>query len=382
MNRAGLFVVLSAAVLAGALFAIFPQLDLKLAALFYDSSSHQFSLGPTGLAQFVRRAAMWISWALAVPALISPIWKMIRPDRPLLLPARAGIFLAVTIFLCAVVFPNLVFKSYWGRPRPINTVEFGGAENFRPWWDPRGSHRPNGSFFSGEAATAFWTFAPASLTPPQARPFAYALAAIFGLTTGALRMAFGAHYASDVLAAGISSFLVVWLAHALLYRWPKKSIDDDGVDRWFTERLRKIPTGSSLVAIILLLTIARLVALHFSVVDLFPDEARYWAWGQKPAFGYFSKPPLIAWTMALTSWFFGNAEPALRSVIPLFYAGTALIGAAIARQLYGREIAWWSGLSRCAAWNTSRRRSGEPYAVQESRYASRKRAYQASSGGR
>ena len=89
-----------------------------------------------------------------------------------------------------------------------------------PWWDPRGACGRNCSFFSGEGATAFWTYAPAALTPPAWRPLAYAAATLFGVTTCVLRMAFGGHFFTDVAAAGLVSFLVIWLAYALIYRWP------------------------------------------------------------------------------------------------------------------------------------------------------------------
>ena len=32
------------------------------------------------------------------------------------------------------------------------------------------------------------------------------------------------------------------------------------------------------------------------------DEAQYWLWGQTPQLGYYSKPPLIAWILAVTSF--------------------------------------------------------------------------------
>src|SRR4051812_22989027 len=43
------------------------------------------------------------------------------------------------------------------------------------------------------------------------------------------------------------------------------------------------------------ITAARLVWLVVQPADLYPDEAQYWFWAQHPAFGYYSKPPLIAW---------------------------------------------------------------------------------------
>ena len=102
---------------------------------------------------------------------------------------------------------NLTFKSYWGRPRPVVVTEFNGPWEFVPWWDPRGECGRNCSFFSGEGATAFWTYAPAALTPPAWRPLAYVAATLFGVVTSVLRMAFGGHFFTDVAAAGLVSFL-------------------------------------------------------------------------------------------------------------------------------------------------------------------------------
>jgi hypothetical protein len=42
------------------------------------------------------------------------------------------------------------------------------------------------------------------------------------------------------------------------------------------------------------LLVIRLLALYFAETDLFFDEAQYWSWSRDLAFGYFSKPPLIA----------------------------------------------------------------------------------------
>ena len=173
MNRTGLVIALGLSLVIGLLFGIFPELDLKLAALFYDPASASFPLKQSGLAAFARDGAMWIAWALALPALVAIVAKLLRPDRPMLVPGRAAVFLLVTILLSAVVLTNLTFKSYWGRPRPVMVTEFNGPWQFVPWWDPRGECGRNCSFFSGEGATAFWTYAPAALTPPAWRPLAY-----------------------------------------------------------------------------------------------------------------------------------------------------------------------------------------------------------------
>ena len=234
MNRTGLVIALALALVVGLLFGIFPELDLKLAAVFYDTATRSFPLKLNTVAAFARDAAMWIAWGLALPAIIALVVKLVRPDRPLLISGRAIIFLLLTLTLSAGILTNLTFKSYWGRPRPVVVTEFGGDMPFVPWWDPRGGCGRNCSFFSGEGATAFWTLAPAALTPPAWRPLAYVAATLFGVTTSGLRMAFGGHFFTDVAAAGLVTFLLIWLVHGYIYRWPSTRLSEAGVEAALT----------------------------------------------------------------------------------------------------------------------------------------------------
>ena len=119
MNRTGLVIALALALVVGLLFGIFPELDLKLAAVFYDTATRSFPLKLNTVAAFARDAAMWIAWGLALPAIIALVVKLVRPDRPLLISGRAIIFLLLTLTLSAGILTNLTFKSYWGRPRPV-----------------------------------------------------------------------------------------------------------------------------------------------------------------------------------------------------------------------------------------------------------------------
>jgi lipid A 4'-phosphatase len=234
MNRSGLFIALGLALIFGLLFGIYPELDLKLAAMFYDPVAKTFALRFDTLAAIARDGAMWLAWGLALPAIVAPLVKLARPDRPPPIPGRAIIFLLVTLLLSAGVLTNLTFKSYWGRPRPVAVTQFNGDQQFVPWWDPRGACGRNCSFFSGEGATAFWTYAPAALTPPAWRPLAFAAATLFGVMTSVLRVAFGGHFFSDVAAAGLVTFLVVWLAYAWIYRWPETRLSDERIDAAMT----------------------------------------------------------------------------------------------------------------------------------------------------
>ena len=234
MNRTGLFIGLALWLVIGVLFGLYPELDLKLASLFFDPETKTFPLKSVGWAGFVRDAAMWIAWAFVLPSLVALVVKLFRPDRPLMVSGRAMVFLLTTIILSAGILTNLTFKTYWGRPRPVVVTQFAGDQQFVPWWDPRGGCARNCSFFSGEGATAFWTLAPAALAPPAWRPLAYAAAVIFGAVTSGLRMAFSGHFFTDVSIAGLVTFVVIWLAYALIYRWPRTRFSDEAVDAALT----------------------------------------------------------------------------------------------------------------------------------------------------
>jgi lipid A 4'-phosphatase len=239
MNRTGLGIALVIAAVVGLVFGVWPELDLKLAAPFFDPSRHGFwrSFDPTY--QRARDVATWIIALLALPAGLALFLKLLRPHRPLLIPGRAIILMLLTLGLGPGVLTNLVLKEHWDRPRPIDVTEFGGTEHFRPWWDPRGDCPKNCSFVAGEPSGAFWTLAPAMLTPAPWRVAATAAALVFGAAVGLLRMAAGAHFFTDVVFAGVFTFLVIWLVHGSLYRWPSTRISDATVEGWL-ERLRAL----------------------------------------------------------------------------------------------------------------------------------------------
>jgi membrane-associated phospholipid phosphatase len=80
-------------------------------------------------------------------------------------------------------------------------------------------------------AGAVWTFAPAALAPPHWRALAYAAALALGAGMGAIRVMAGAHFPSDVIFAGVFTFLIVWISYALIYRWRRTRISDADVER-------------------------------------------------------------------------------------------------------------------------------------------------------
>ncbi|SON54538.1 putative membrane protein [Hartmannibacter diazotrophicus] len=89
----------------------------------------------------------------------------------------------------------------------------------------------------------------------------------------------------------------------------------------------------------------RVLALLLAKTDLYVDEAQYWSWAKVPDFGYYSKPPLIAWIIAVTTALFGNSEWAVRLAAPILHGATSLVLAALAARFYGGRVGFWSAVT-------------------------------------
>jgi len=103
--------------------------------------------------------------------------------------------------------------------------------------------------------------------------------------------------------------------------------------------------GRQFVAIAGALTMLRIVALIFGHADLGPDEGQYWFWSKTPDFGYYSKPPLIAWSISATTAIFGEAEWAVRLSAPLYQFGAAVFLFMLCRRIAGASAAFFAGLT-------------------------------------
>jgi lipid A 4'-phosphatase len=233
MHRTGLYVALAIGIVAGLAFGLMPWLDLRIAALFYpvaDTNGNMFAwrLSPTLLV--AHDIALKAGFVLLVPVVAALIWKSIAPRRSMFISARAAVFLLLTMLLGPGLLVNVALKDHWGRSRPIDVTQFGGTEHFVPWWDPRGNCPSNCSFVSGDVSTAAWAFAPAALVPSPWQPLAFAGAFALTVFMVIIRIMAGGHFPSDAIFAGVFTYLLIWLAYALIYRWPATRLDDQALE--------------------------------------------------------------------------------------------------------------------------------------------------------
>jgi 4-amino-4-deoxy-L-arabinose transferase-like glycosyltransferase len=77
-------------------------------------------------------------------------------------------------------------------------------------------------------------------------------------------------------------------------------------------------------------------------LDLSGDETYYWDWGRQPDWGYFSKPPLIAWLMAGARAMGWDGAPGLRILSVLLSLGPVALTYGLGRVLFGPQTALWA----------------------------------------
>ena len=214
--RAALLGVLAATLVAAVVFALWPQIDLAAARLFQAEGGGFVERG--GAAAVGRTLGFYLPFVLLAGACL--LWLARRAGLAIPAPpGRAVIFLLASMALGPGLLTNVFLKEVSSRPRPVQVQDFGGKAEFRPYWRWDGACARKCSFVSGEASGAFWTLAPALLVPPPARAAAISASVFFGILVGGLRMAYGGHFLSDVVFAGLFTALVVLgVALALLRR--------------------------------------------------------------------------------------------------------------------------------------------------------------------
>lgn len=100
----------------------------------------------------------------------------------------------------------------------------------------------------------------------------------------------------------------------------------------------------------------RLIANAFPPSALHFDEAQYWTYGEELAGGYYSKPPLAAWLIRLSTEIFGDTIFGVRFFAPLTHGAIAWLLFAMGRRLYDARTGFWAAAAYASlpavAWSS------------------------------
>jgi 4-amino-4-deoxy-L-arabinose transferase-like glycosyltransferase len=114
----------------------------------------------------------------------------------------------------------------------------------------------------------------------------------------------------------------------------------------FFERLRQTPYSiRTAFLLVLLITCYRFIVLVTSDINIYADEAYYWGWAQHFDFGYYSKPPMVAWTIIVTTALFGDSEIAVKIGSLFLYIITAMTMYLLGRELHDEKTGFYTLLA-------------------------------------
>jgi len=180
--------------------------DLTIESWFYSPASGWFLGGENPwylLYEYGNIPALLLSGGGLFVFVLSFFRKQLASYR------KIGLFLVTFMILGPGLLVNTVFKDHWGRPRPIDIVDFGGTETFRHAWE-KGQPGQGKSFPSGHAAVGFFLFSPFFIlrnnSGRQAVLFLL-LGVSYGVLMGMGRMIQGGHFPTDVLWSGAFTYL-------------------------------------------------------------------------------------------------------------------------------------------------------------------------------
>jgi len=196
-----------------------PWLDKTISSLFYNPEAlgvDRFIANP--FLDFLFEYGIYPAWIVFILCAVglfasytSTKWKSLQNP--------ALVFL-LTFIIGAGLFTHLLLKDHWGRPRPKQSIEFGGSQEFRPFYSPNFFHQPepSKSFPCGHCSMGFVFFSVALLGMRLKNKWltyaGWTLALGLGGLLGITRIMQGGHFFSDVLM----SALILWLT-ALAMDW-------------------------------------------------------------------------------------------------------------------------------------------------------------------
>jgi len=247
--------------------------------------------------------------------LVAPVFILlsIKEKKRALLIFAIALF---SVFLADGMSNGL--KNLIGRERPCNVYDHvhllvGCTKSF--------------SMPSGHAANALAFSTPFLVMTKDRLKYYFLLIAIL---VSLSRIYVGVHYPADVLVGALIGSSIALLVVSLL----------KGSEKRYRER----PFTTILIFSLLVLSLFRVFYILFGPLDLSPDEAHYWEWSRRLDLSYYSKGPMIAYLIALSTYLFGDTVFGVRAFAILFSALTSLLLYKLGKDLFNEKVGVSSAL--------------------------------------
>lgn len=219
----------SATIFAGFVFMAFPGIDLAVSR-WAAAGDADFPLSREHALRLVRDFNRLIP-ILVLPTIAAMLAVQVKSPRTWL-PRPHTMLFFLAFYALGPGLTIQLLKRLVGRARPSEIVEFGGTLPFTPAWQVSGACSRSCSFASGESATAIALMALAVLLPAGWRIRMVVALVPVVLVFSLNRIAFGAHFLSDVVLAWL---LMLWI---MLWLWSVFAAHGSRIDAALTHRRR------------------------------------------------------------------------------------------------------------------------------------------------
>ena len=201
------------------IFFLFPNIDITVSGLFFGQDGSFLASEQDWFIYFIRKMILPL---LALLVFFIPIAAAVKQytygEKILNKPLRDWTFLFSCLVLGTGVIVNSIFKSFWGRARPNDTLVFGGEQPFTIPWLNVDYCETNCSFVSGDVS--FFTLSLAILlifNKQSWNIFAYSAIILISL----LRIMEGDHFLSDTIMSFIITYVVIRALYDLFQLLPE-----------------------------------------------------------------------------------------------------------------------------------------------------------------
>jgi len=203
-------------------FRLFPQIDVFVSDLFFTEQAcpsgvegkrcGRFNLIRDPYLKDLREVGLYLPRLLMLLVCLWLTWLLMFEPRKSTRHLYAPIIAIISGLLGPALITNGILKEFWGRPRPFQTVDFGGEHPFVSPGTISSYCETNCSFVSGEATAAFWMLVLILWFTAGRRRIWTIVFGVTALAISILRVAFGRHYFSDITMAGFVAFLTILFA--------------------------------------------------------------------------------------------------------------------------------------------------------------------------
>jgi 4-amino-4-deoxy-L-arabinose transferase-like glycosyltransferase len=107
---------------------------------------------------------------------------------------------------------------------------------------------------------------------------------------------------------------------------------------------RPVPYGALLAVLIVVLAVYRLLVREALGLGLHFDEAQYFVWSLDPAWGYFSKPPMVAWAIGAARLACGDGVFCIRLPGTLAFSAASVFIYLTGLRLFDARTAFWAAV--------------------------------------